>query len=518
MARLIGSPWPLFTHDHFVTPGSVFRPLGFASLWLCTMLFGTDYAANATADLVLHAGVGLALFGLLRRAEIPRPIALLCSLLFALHPVAIGTALWWSARFDLLATLFVLVSLNAALACRQGSGATALPLALVAALAAMASKETGLVLVVPLSLVWLRWSWIEPARRARALVAVVLAWSCAVVWFVWRWRVLGTPSSDLTGAVPVRAAIENGLVAWASQVFGYLSFWPRMDGMQRAALVIAVLAGLSVICVRLRGHMRRGLHRYGEIALVGLSLFVLPALLQAPVAALNAAPLSAGTSAIEAAMQSRLHYLGVVGLAIMCAALFSAAWPPTSGKWRIALLAPAALALLAFAGVSRHGARMFAVRSVEISAVARAAVDAVARLDLPSSRCHVVFLAIEPAPEWSIYVSMDAIVKALSPDLDRVAACYFEANYVTWFHLQRAPASPADAAPYSALEIDGIALPWRRVGDLVIAYLHAPETVDRDDLARMIFLRYRDGRFENVSADVVAGRLPVRLDVAGAPG
>ena len=46
LARMIGSPWPLFAHDHFPVPHSVFRPLGFASMWLDTRPFGTAPAVG----------------------------------------------------------------------------------------------------------------------------------------------------------------------------------------------------------------------------------------------------------------------------------------------------------------------------------------------------------------------------------------------------------------------------------------------------------------------------------------
>ena len=62
LVRMIGSPWPLFVDDHFFVAGSVFRPLGFFSLWLCEKLFGTDYAPNAAFDIALHAAVALTLF------------------------------------------------------------------------------------------------------------------------------------------------------------------------------------------------------------------------------------------------------------------------------------------------------------------------------------------------------------------------------------------------------------------------------------------------------------------------
>ncbi|GAA0705084.1 hypothetical protein [Dokdonella soli] len=512
-ARLVGSPWPLFVQDHYVpVPGAVFRPLGFASFWLGAALFGTDYEAHAIADMLLHLGVALALFGLLLRAAIPRLLAVCCALLFALHPAVVGTALWWSARFDLLAALFVLLALNAAFDYRERGRWTALLLALLAAFAAMLSKEVGLAVLVPLSWLWLRWAWHEPAQRAQALRAIALAWLCALAYFGWRWSVLGTPASGLTGTMPVSSAIAKGLLDWLQQAPGYLAFWARSDGARRGALVVAVLVLAMAVGAAIMRHPARGTgRRRVDLAVCGLCLLVVPALLQAPVAALNAAPLRADMSVIEAAMQSRLYYLGISGAAIALAALLAPVWDTSSTRWRIAIFVPLAFAAAALGSISHADARAFAKRSMQISTVARAAVAAVGELDLPTSRCHVVFLGIDPPPEWSIYVSMDSIVKALSPDLARVGHCYFHADYVTYFHLLAAPVDTGDAAPYRPLEIDGRIVPPRRIGGLLIDYLSPPPQVDPRELASMRFLRYRDGRFDDVSADVVAGRLAVRL-------
>ena len=507
-ARLVGSPWPLFVRDHFPVPGSVFRPLGFASMWLCARLFGTGYEAHAIADLVLHAGVSLALFGLLRRAGIALAPAVLCTLLFALHPAVIGTALWWSARFDLLAALFVLLALQAAVAYRQRRRPCALWCALGAALAAMLSKEVGLVAIAAMALLWLRWARAERVQRAPALRAVALAVVCAAIYLGWRWLVLGTPSSGLTGALPVGDAIARGLLDWAGQAPGYFSFWARLDALQRIAFGAALAVVVGMFAFR---HARLAVSGQGDLLVCGLCLLLLPALLQAPVSALNASPLQAGASAIETAMQSRLYYLGIAGAAIVLA-------PPLAGIWsgasiRVRGLAGLALmlALLAMASASRDSAQQFAQRSLAISAVAREAGAAVERLDLPPVPCHVVFLDVEPAPEWGVYVSMDSVIKALSPDPARVEHCWFHANYVTWFHLLAAPVDAADAAPWIPLVADGHVVPWRRVGDLQIAYLAPPQRADSRDVAAMRFLRWRDGHFDDVSADVAAGRIAVRL-------
>ncbi|MEO5625833.1 MAG: hypothetical protein ABIQ70_07490 [Dokdonella sp.] len=509
-ARLIGSPWPLFTHDHFPVPGSVFRPLGFASMWLCATLLGAGYQANAIADLALHAVVSVALLFLLLRAATPRPIAFLSSLLFALHPAVIGTALWWSARFDLLSTLFVLLAMLAAFDYRERMRWRALACALLAALAAMLSKEIGLAVVVAMSLLWLHWAWVEPACRPRAIRALALTCLFAAIYLSWRWCVLGTPSSGIAGATPAHQLIAKGLLDWLRQAPGYWSFWIRLRAPQRSALVLGIVfLAASIVAACASRQARTVLKTQADLAICGFSLLLLPALLQAPVAALNAAPLNADVSFIESAMQSRLYYLGLVGVAIALAAFTTAAWHVAAKKMRIVVVAGFALCAIAFASASHRNAHAFAKRSLEISEVARAAVSAVNTLDLPASHCHVVFLDIDPAPEWSVYVSMDSIVKALSPDLARVRQCYFHSNYVTYFHMIGGPVDLAGVAPYRPSEDSSGVLPWRRIGDLTIGYLELPETAGANALASMTFLRYRDGRFANVSGDVVAGRLAV---------
>jgi hypothetical protein len=504
-ARLLDSPWPLFAHDHFPVPGSVFRPLGFASMWLGVHLFGTGYATHAWSDIALHAGVALALFALLRRTGVATVSALLATLFFAVHPASSGVALWWSARFDLLATLFVLIALNAAFAYRTTARVAALVIALGAALAAMLSKEIGLVAIAAMVLAWAQWAIVEPARRRRALLAIGLALLFAGVYFIWRAAVLGTPASGLTGALPLAPTILKGLADWLHQAPGYLSWWPRLGFPARVLLGFATVA---IVCLSAR--LQRIDWREDLAPLLcGACLLVLPALLQAPVAALNARPLGVGESVVEAAMQSRLYYLGIAGVALILAVLLDRV-QRTRVAWRwTALIAITTAALLALARVAHDDARAFAERSRRNAAVAHAAVDAVDALALPSAPCHVVFLGIEPPPEWGAFVSMDSVVKALDSDLARVDRCWFHANYPTWFYLVPASVDPSAALPYRPLQIDGHDVPWLHVGSATIAYLRAESAVGADERARMRYLRWNGARFDQVDADVAAGSPPV---------
>ena len=234
-ARLVGSPWPVFAHDHyFPAPGSIFRPLGFASFWLSQALFGTDYFWNAFGDLVLHVAVSLALYRVIRAGAIERAPAALCTLLFALHPAVLGTALWWSARFDLLAMLFGLVAVRAALDYVAQRRPGSMLLAIAAVLAALLSKETALASAVAVGAVWLRVARFDASRRSEMLRAVAALVATVALFFAWRTAVLGTPTTGLAGDASIVDAFGRGLLAWSAHLLDYVMFGARSGIAPRA--------------------------------------------------------------------------------------------------------------------------------------------------------------------------------------------------------------------------------------------------------------------------------------------
>ena len=104
---------------------------------------------------------------------------------------------------------------------------------------------------------------------------------------------------------------------------------------------------------------------------------------------------------------------------------------------------------------------------------------------------------------------MDSIVKALDERGD-AAHCWIHADMPTYFHLQPAAATAAEAAPWTPLEVDGKTVPWLHVGALTMAFVTAPSALDAQTIATTRFLRWQGGRFENVSAEVAAGRIAVK--------
>lgn len=126
-----------------------FRPFGLVVYWcirLVTLLPWLHYAVN----ILLHAGVGYLIFSLIYRGSGERRstgvwiVAVLAAFFFCAHVISSYSMLWIAQRFDLLAALFMLLALKAAVSYWQGKRTTKLLLfvGMWAALAAF-SKETA---------------------------------------------------------------------------------------------------------------------------------------------------------------------------------------------------------------------------------------------------------------------------------------------------------------------------------------------------------------------------------------
>ncbi len=512
IVRMIGSPLHFFSTDHFPVAHSVFRPLGFASMWLCVKMFGNAYAPNAAFDLALHASVSLMLFRLVMVGGGSRTLAMIGALFFALHPATSGTALWWSARFDLLATLFVLIAVDAAIRYTDSRRTAWLAAALLAALAAALSKEIGLVACVALIAVWLRDWFVAPADRRRPLTAIALTMLVGALFLMWRWCVLGTPSSAITGPVPMIEAFVRGVVNVALQTPGYWAYVARLPMTSFASIALCVFAVIAILILarKLPAPVSEAFRQRRVVLWCGLVMVVTPIVLQAPIAAFGSA-LSHDMSAVEAAMQSRLYYLQIAGLVLVTASFIAPSFSGIAPRARQIVVLGMSVIVILVGSFAHRNARAFAHRSSEIAVVARAAAAAVDKLSLPESNCHVAFQDYAPAPEWSQFVSMDSIVKALSTDVQRVGRCWFHSNLATFFFIESGLADATAVAPFVVEEQFAKPLPWRRVGDFTYAYLDVPVGLTASDVASIPFLQFDGSRVIDVSDDVHAGRIPFEL-------
>ncbi len=489
VARMVGNPWALFITDHFHAPGSHFRPLAYFAYWATQAMFGAGHMAQAWVEGVIHLAVSILLYALIRQVAAIGP-SLVAALLFGVHPAVVTTAAWYADRGGHLALLFTLAAmLVASLGRWPFRRRVALSMAL--ALAAMLSKETGLIAVAALAII----GWFSSERRDRRYMLVAALVGVALVFLVWRAWILGTFLSNTLGEIPLTTVLAKGLGKWLAQFGAYASIWPKLSMAAKTSFV--ALVSLAIVLAR---YFNRVADRKGAApwAMLGAAcvLIVGPGILQAPVAAQNTLPLTRDMSWVEFAMQARLYYVTAAGIAIVAAVALDRIWSIPRNAARRALLATSC-AMCAVAVVAGwHAVDGYRARSIEIGALAREATAAVAASRLPADRCKIAFQGIEPPPEWDVYVSMDEVVKALSPEVSAVSRCLITDNYGTFVYLLPPPDAEAFARVIpSRSGAAGEALPARRIGHLALAYFPVLPTPAMQDGA--LRLRWRHGSFSH---------------------
>lgn len=170
-------------------PGLFFRPFGFLVYWLNYLWAGTDPRQWHFASLIFHGTSCGLLFALCRELRLSWSGSLGAAFLFALNASSAEAVAWIDARFDPMATGFVLASLLCV--CRfLGSGRSAWILAAsVAGTCAMFSKESAF--FMPLLAVCL--GFFRPPEEYRRLsIACGCLIALAAGLFAYRWWALGS--------------------------------------------------------------------------------------------------------------------------------------------------------------------------------------------------------------------------------------------------------------------------------------------------------------------------------------
>jgi len=487
MARLVGSPWPFFIIDHFPLPNSVFRPLGFASFWLGQAVAGSNFQTHAAFSLALFASIALLFHALLLRFGIKPLAALAATLFLALHPVTVGTALWWSARFDILAVLFVLLALHQVQMTIMTNKSRHLAGTLLALLAAALSKEIGLIGAAAAFLLFQHWAWTRKQSFWAAQRACLLCISVVVVFLAWRSAVLGTGGSGIVAGTGLFESLIEGMQRWFELAPIYFAFQPQLAWSSTLLMLVVVFFAGALVPLHGAGTNSDSQRRPGVgLALTGLSLALLPALLQAPVVRLNALPLTAEISAVEAAMQSRLYFMSLTGLGLLLALLFDRVLRSRGRLQALSLLLGCSVLIASLAVGSHQQARSFADVSARNAELARRAMAVARGVDWPETApCHLVLEGITPPPEWSVYVSMDSVIKALHPDLEAIDHCFIHANYPTFYHLIGSEHGNANSAPFQAPVYSNGPLARRQIGGLTFAYLQGADALTEDERAAL---------------------------------
>lgn len=510
IVRFTDDPFALFVGEHI--PGGLFyRPVGMLFWWLSEMMFGPQPAWHYLCNVLLHIGAAAALGSLVSRMCTNPRAGFCAALVFAIHPIGIGTTLWLSDRFDLLATLFGLLAMRAAYSFALSGSLRALLATLVLLALGLLSKEIAL---APLAAVIVMWTLADPVvgwrRRATAtLCAIVLVFGYLGL----RALVLPATGIDYLFALkPPLTLFLDGLRVWYSGWMDYASGWPRMNGwrslLAHAGMLAVGLLAIAACAMPWSAHRRRAL-------LVGLALWAGPALVQWPILGVVDLRMSSATTNLFLVMNARFFHMALPGLLLALAALLM----PLCSASRIAqrVLAVALVSLLLPWGLaSQHLARSWRNQSLTQQTLARAATEAISRLQVQEHGCQVYLLDTD---DWMFGWVSDEAIKAVSPTLRRIEHCLIQTEHAPWYHVAVLdPADPAGMFPMTLIRSPVGQPPPQRIGRAHLLPLNLSARIDPTQARHAFFLGWRQGHFVDVTADVLAGRRSVAFFCNRSPG
>ncbi len=235
------SAGPNFWKDQFTVRSGdgFFRPLGFYEYRLDSIWTGRNPYLWRLANLVAHAANCVLVFFLGRRLGLASWTATFAALLFGWHGSRPEAAGWVAARFDLLATLFVLAGLLLLDRYQSGRQASMLALALAMCLCGLLSKEEAYVFPLLATLLfWRRISW-RVLAGFYALAAMV---------FAYRWKLLGgiggyeTSNSQPTIFILNASGTVKALLLRLWAVLWFPIDWAVQPGSLLALAATAMLA------------------------------------------------------------------------------------------------------------------------------------------------------------------------------------------------------------------------------------------------------------------------------------
>jgi protein O-mannosyl-transferase len=211
-----GLSWTGIKWAFSTTLGGHWHPL----TWL-SLMFDQDLFGNGTPgwqhgeNVIIHAFSGLLFYVLLIQWGINLPIALLCSLIFSLHPLRIESIAWVSQRKDCISTFFFLLTLCSYTYWLKKSAKIGFIVALASIILGLAAKPT--LISTPLLLILLH-RWPLKAYRLSWLHLIpffIVSFLTAVItWF----GQVGAGAVKGIGTIPLDERIANSSIHYT----GYL--------------------------------------------------------------------------------------------------------------------------------------------------------------------------------------------------------------------------------------------------------------------------------------------------------
>lgn len=278
---LMSDVWA-FKGDGSMAASNYWRPTFTAWCMLNFRLFGLDPYGWHALNILLHIGVCLLGFLLLRKWGMSGWIAFGITLIYAVHPVHSESAAWISGSPDLLFGIFFLGSLWFAERARgKDRKGPDLALAIIFYCLSLGAKEAAF-LCFPVYYILLARNVEKPGdKKMNALNTTLIFAAAALAWFFARWAILGKlsqPAEDAAGILSALLSAPAVFVFYLKQiVFPYwlsINYPPRpVDQVTLVnfvvPLVISIAAAAAIWFLAKRSFIQK----------LGAALFLLPLVL-----------------------------------------------------------------------------------------------------------------------------------------------------------------------------------------------------------------------------------------------
>lgn len=319
-------------------PAPYYRPLTRLTFVVDRALFGLDPLPYHVENVVLHLAAVLALFALARSVAGGSGAAFVAALLFAVHPVNAETVDFVSARNNALVALFTLTACIAYLRARDTGRARPLLAASGLFLLAVASKETGLMLLPFLALHELTSAARDEERLRPRLVRLASLGIVAAAYLAARTLVLSSAGGPPIALASAAEALARGLhvvpryLALVIFPAGLTVHHPEPETFLASRLALLCAWVAIVVATALLVRQRRPAARFGLLWF-----------------AVNLLPVSGIIPIPSAALAERYLYVPAIGLWLVVgdqAALLARRFPRRRPvAWAIAAVAVALAAI-----------------------------------------------------------------------------------------------------------------------------------------------------------------------------
>jgi len=178
-------------------PGKYYRPFLSLTFLIDQRLWDEHIFGYRLTNVVLHTCNALLVYAigrtLLKTHLYRTETSFLAALLFAVHPIAVESVAWISGRTDLLSTWWSLLAFYFYLSVHDKNTVYTLPLSLLCALAAVLSKETGIIvfiLIIGWEIYYRNYFGFPKAKYG--LIFILLFLSGGILYFVLRFNALAS--------------------------------------------------------------------------------------------------------------------------------------------------------------------------------------------------------------------------------------------------------------------------------------------------------------------------------------